>query len=85
MDLTGKNVLIRTVTNFYTGNVAAVDDRWITLTDAAWIADTGRFSGALATGTLDEVEPYPDGEVFVAVGAVVDVCDWAHDLPREQR
>ena len=80
----GKNVLIRTVTNYYTGYVNAVDKRFIHLIDAAWIADTGRFSDALANGTLSEVEPYP-GSVLVAIGAIVDITEWAHSLPRVRK
>lgn len=82
-ELIGKNVLVRTVTHYYTGHLAAVQDGWLKLLDAAWIAHTGRFADALKTGKLDEVEPYP-GTCFVAAGAVVDVAEWPHDLPRTQ-
>ena len=83
--LQGKNVLVRTVTHYYTGRLASDGgDGWLQLDDAAWIADTGRFSVALAGGELDEVEPYP-GTCWVAAGAVVDVSEWAHDLPRTAR
>ena len=79
----GEKVFVRTVTHYYTGRVVAVDDRWLALTDAAWIADTGRWSLALETGTLNEVEPYLDGDtVLVHLGAVIDVSPWHHDLPR---
>lgn len=77
----GNNVLIRTVTNYYTGRVAAVDAQEILLDDAAWVADTGRFANALATGVLNEVEPYV-GPVVINRGAVVDCCDWQHALPK---
>jgi hypothetical protein len=80
----GAAVFVRTVTHNYTGRVVSVDDRWITLADAAWIADSGRWAEALARGTLSEVEPFP-GEVLVGVGAVVDVSPWAHPLPRETK
>jgi hypothetical protein len=86
--LEGKNVLIRTVTHYYTGLLAGQVDgahmSWLQLEDAAWIADTGRFSDALKDGTLSEVEPYP-GECFVSAGAVVDVCAWPHELPRAKK
>lgn len=79
----GETVIVRTVTMHYTGRVVAVDDRWLALTDAAWIADSGRWHKALADGTLNEVEPYPDGDtVLVALGAVVEVAPWRHPLPR---
>jgi hypothetical protein len=79
--LVGSNVIIRTVTMIYTGIVIAVDAHTIVLGDAAWIADTGRFSTALETGRLAEVEPYPD-TVFVARSCVVDITFWPHTLPR---
>lgn len=79
----GKKYLIRTVTNFWTGEVVEVDEQFIKLKDAAWIADTGRFANAIQDGTLDEVEP--TGEAIVAIGAIVDAVPWNHDLPTEQK
>ena len=80
----GAKVLIRTVTHYYTGRITAVHDDAITLEDAAWIPDTGRFSQALNTGKLEEVEPYP-GPVTIMTAAIVDVSPWTHELPREVR
>ena len=80
----GNGVFIRGVTNYYTGKIVALTRDEIVLTDAAWIADTGRFSGALRSGVLNEVEPYP-GTVTVGRGAVCDVTDWPHPLPRETK
>ncbi len=82
-DLIGKKIFIRTVTMYHTGRIVEVDDRFIVLEDAAWVADTGRFSDALKTGELSEVEPV-EGLVRVSLGAVVDIFEWNHDLPREQ-
>lgn len=80
----GDNVLIRTVTNYFTGRITAVDGYWLALEDAAWIADMGRFHTAVNTGSLSEVEPY-SGPCVVARGAIVDVSQWKHDLPRGVR
>ncbi len=77
----GNAVFIRTVTLYYTGRVAEVTPESVVLTDAAWIADTGRFSTALATGALGEVEPFP-GAVEIGRGAIVDATHWKHALPR---
>jgi hypothetical protein len=77
----GDSVFIRTVTYHYTGRISAIYSGEIVLADAAWIADSGRFSVALATGTLSEVEPYP-GSVILNRGAIVDVSPWTHPLPR---
>ena len=86
MDITaliGKNVFIRTVTNYYTGRLAEVG-QYLHLEDAAWIADTGRFADALKTGKLNEIEPYP-ADCWVAAGSVTDISEWQHQLPRIQK
>ena len=67
----GKNYFIRTVTHYYTGRLVRVTAQELVLEDAAWIADTGRFANALETGELQEVEPFPVGQVIVGRGAVV--------------
>lgn len=77
------NVFIRTVTNYYTGRVVKETAQEIVLSEAAWIADTGRFHVAMANGTFSEVEPYPDGmQVRIQRNAIVDVTEWPHALPR---
>ena len=83
-DLIGTSVFVRTVTFHYTGKLVAADDSFLQLDDAAWIADSGRFSEALATGNLSEVEPYP-GSCFVSRGAIVDISNWQHELPKEKK
>jgi hypothetical protein len=80
----GKNYFVRSVTHYYTGRLVRVTPLELVLADAAWIADTGRFSDALRSGTLNEVEPYP-GEVVINRGALVDACLWDSDLPRAQK
>ena len=80
----GQKVIIRTVTHYYTGQVESIDDHWIALSDAAWIADTGRWAQALANGTLSEIEPYPNG-CWIAGGSVVDVAPWDYALPRDSK
>lgn len=81
----GASIFVRTVTHYYTGRVKQVTPLWIVIEDAAWIADTARFADALLKGALSEVEPYPDGPVYIAIGAVVDICEWKHALPRAQK
>lgn len=79
-------IFIRTVTHYYTGVVTAFNEKEILLKDAAWIADTGRFGQAIANGTFDEVEVYPDDMIVsVSRDAIVDVCEWKHDLPRQTK
>lgn len=81
----GESYLIRTVTMIITGRVLSVGDKEIVVEDAAWIADTGRFSNCLKEGDYNEVEPFPDGEVIVGRNAVVDACLIKTALPRSQK
>ena len=83
MKLEGKNILIRTVTNFYTGRVIEENSKFLKLEKAAWIADTGRFSDALASNIFDEVEPYPR-PVIVMKAAMVNVTEIG-ELPTKQK
>jgi hypothetical protein len=77
----GKKVFIRTVTNYYTGLVKKLDKSGIILEQAAWIADTGRFSNALSTGVLNEIEPYTS-PIWIPLTAIVDATSWNFDLPK---
>ena len=81
----GDCVFIRTVTLYYVGRVVGFSDTEILLEEASWIADTGRFMQALATGSLSEVEPYPEGIVCVNRTAIIDASKWLHALPRTQK
>jgi hypothetical protein len=80
----GKNYLIRTVTMIDTGRIVAVTPQWIVLEDAAWIADTGRFSDAVKSVKFNEVEPFPAGRVIIGAGAVIDAVEIS-ELPRSQK
>ena len=68
----GSVYLIRTVTMIDTGRLVAVTDKELVLEDAAWIADTGRFSDSLKKAEFQEVEPFPDGKVIIGRGSVID-------------
>ena len=81
----GSAYLIRTVTMIQTGRLIAVGEHELVLEDAAWIADTGRFSDALRGGSFFEVEPFPDGQVIVGRGSIVDACALPFALPREKK
>jgi hypothetical protein len=83
----GEKYFIRSVTHHYTGRcVSEVPGVGVILSEAAWIADDGRFADALRTGEFSEVEPYPDGiNVMVFIPAMLDRSKWPHDLPRTQK
>ena len=80
----GKNYLIRTVTMIQTGKLVMVTEQELVLEDAAWIADTGRFSDALSSCEFSEVEPFPPGQVIVGRGAVIDAVQ-IDKTPRRQK
>ncbi len=78
---TGDIVLIRTVTHYYVGRIKAWDAQGIVLSEAAWVADTGRFGTALVSGIVSECEPYPDDATpYVARGAIVDAVQFKATL-----
>ena len=81
----GENYLIRTVTMIDTGRLVDVGDHELVLEDAAWIADTGRFSDTLKSCSFNEVEPFPeDSKVIIGRGSIVDAIK-IKTLPRKQK
>jgi hypothetical protein len=80
----GSAYFIRTVTYFATGKVKAIVGQFLVLDDAAWIADTGRFSDAIAKGVMSEVEPV-EVDMFVNISSITDAFPWNHKLPRSQK
>lgn len=82
-DLIGKKVFFRTVTYHLLGKVEKVKGFIIELSDASWIADSGRFMNFIKNGKVDEVEPL--GQWFVNFSTVTDFGIWKHNLIREQK
>lgn len=80
----GKNYFIRSVTHHYAGKCVKCTPVFIELEDAAWIASDGRFYNFLKEGKLDEIEPYVDN-VRIPIGCILDVTEWKHALPRDQK
>lgn len=82
----GEAYFIRTVTHHYTGRLKSVYANELVLTECAWIADDGRFSDALNTGNVNEVEPYPEGsEVVIGRQSIIDATIWKSQLPLSQK
>lgn len=73
----GKCYAIRTVTMLDHGRLVKITDHELFLKDAAWIADTGRFSDFInGKITPNEIEPFPHGSVvIVGRGAIIDACE----------
>jgi len=80
----GEKLFIRTVTHHLIGKLVKITGRFLTLSDAAWIADDGRFMDAINDGKLNEVEPV-NCDVRVNSDTIIDAYAWTHDLPRGQK
>lgn len=71
----GKKYFIRTVTMHLTGELVSVGSQELVLKDAAWIADSGRFSEAVRdVSKCSEVEPF-DKPVIVGRGSIIDATE----------
>lgn len=80
---------IRTVSYHYTGRFVGFNgpnNSEIVLEDAAWIADDGRFAQAIESGTMSEIEPYPEGSlVGINRTSIVDFTEVKWTPPRSQK
>ena len=82
-DFVGSKLFMRTITYHMVGKVTKVVGSLLELSDASWVADSGRFMQAIKNGTLNEVEPV--GRCWVNFNTVVDCFPWKHDLPSVQK
>ena len=80
----GKNYLIRTVTMIQLGKLKRVTDRELLLSNACWVADTGRFNIALSTGAINEIEMFQK-DVIIGRGSIVDATEWLMELPNTSK
>lgn len=80
----GRAYMIRTVTMHLTGRVKAIVGQFLVLSDAAWIADSGRYHKSLKDGVVEECEPFVD-DAIVGLGVIVDATPWTGELPRKAK
>ncbi len=80
----GKSYFVRTLTYHIVGKLIGKTKNILVFDQAAWVADSGRFTQAINDGTLSEVEPVKC-KVFVNLQNFVDAFEWKHALPREQK
>ena len=84
----GKNYFIRTVTMFYVGKLKAVYNDTLVLSEASWVANSGRFHNALKFGlelvSESEIEPFID-DALISRGALVDATVYNFPLPTTQK
>ena len=78
----GKQYLIRTVTMIQVGKLEKVYDKELVLSNASWIADTGRFNNCLVNYEFNDIEPFKHNAI-VNRGAIVDCTEWCGELPKE--
>jgi len=83
--LLNRSVMITTVTMIYTGKLVAIFPGELHLAEAAWIADTGRFSQAVKSAGFNEVEPFDDEVRVVGRGAIIGAGPLGEKHPRSQK
>lgn len=81
LPVVGKRYLFMTVTFYYDGIVAEVDDHRALLKDTWWVSATGKFAIALASGKWEESE-YVGDDVVVNFACTTNWIP-VPDVPRE--
>lgn len=63
----GEEYFIQTVTHYFLGRLVQITEQEFVITNASWVASTGRFNEFLAGSAPSENEPYPLS-AFVIIG-----------------
>lgn len=80
----GAKYFIRTVTHHHTGILVAITQQEIILKQAAWISSDGRFTQALEKCEFEEVEVFPDRNVCIGRGSLIDAVEIS-TIPTSQK
>jgi hypothetical protein len=78
----GKVYVIRTVTMIYLGKIKEEHQDHLVLSEAAWIADTGRWNEFLKGQKPSEMEPYMN-DVKVYKGGFLDSTEMTSEIKIE--
>lgn len=79
----GKAYFIRTVTYHFIGKVEKINGDFLVLSDAVWVADSGRFHEAIEKGSLSEVEYI--GDWHVNIKTITDFGVWKNKIIKESK
>lgn len=76
----GKTYFLETFGKHYVGRVASVSATEVHLVEAAWVADSGRFSEFMAKGRSEKTEVEPVGIVSIPLAYIAAKYPWPHKL-----
>jgi hypothetical protein len=78
----GQTVMIRGVPLYYLGTIVRWTSKVLTLTQAAWVRDTGQFEELWRDPSGIDIRRYPaDREVHILLDGISDWCEWPHGWP----
>ena len=84
--IVGQHYFIRTATYHQTGRLVKIEGPELIFDNAAWIADSGRFTDAMKSGEFSEVEVWPDDRrVLINRSSVIDATQLPSGSPRSQK
>lgn len=81
----GQAILIRSVTYHWVGRLAEIGPDYLLLEEASWVADSGRFGQAIASGFSQQAEVEYVGKALVMRAGIIDAVPWAHALPTKSQ
>lgn len=77
----GKKYIVRTITMITIGRLIAITGNFITLDDASWIADAGKWEDCLTKPEGIKVSEKYKRPVHINVNSIVDFTEWELALP----
>lgn len=77
----GKKYIVRTITMINVGRLTGITGKFITLDDASWIADAGRWEECITKPDGLNISEKFKKPVHINVESIVDVTEWELALP----
>jgi hypothetical protein len=82
----GSNYYICTAGRHYIGRLVEVCDQELVLFDASWVNDALNWVQVLERGIeeLDDVVPFPAGDIIIGRRYILEAAIWRHQLPAKK-
>ena len=83
-DFVGGIVFVRTITIYYVGRVEKISGKFMALSEASWIPDTGRYMNFIQGNPDSSLEVEPIGNTLLNIDTIIDIQSYGELFTKQK-